>query len=225
MQPLPIRIFFRKKGAAIFISHLDLTRCMSRIMRRAKIPFWYTEGFNPHAYMTFALPLSLGITGLYECMDIKLIEPMPFEEIIERLNNSLPEGLSVFAAALPVHKNTAIAWSRYEVVLQPKDGDSGKLAASLSEFLSRESIITEKKNKAKKMVQIDLAPHIKEYTVTERGEEGNGAVVFLLTLPSGCTDNINPHLLLNLFESESGSGFSSTVARTEVLTADLQKFV
>ena len=37
---------------------------MIRTIRRAGIPIWYTEGFNPHPFMTFAMPLSLGTSGM-----------------------------------------------------------------------------------------------------------------------------------------------------------------
>ena len=57
-----------------FISHLDMTRFMSRTIRRAELPVWYTEGFNPHLYMTFALPLSLGFESDYEVVDIRLLD-------------------------------------------------------------------------------------------------------------------------------------------------------
>ena len=33
-----VRIWFQKKGAARYISHLDLTHCMARAIHRAKIP-------------------------------------------------------------------------------------------------------------------------------------------------------------------------------------------
>lgn len=42
-----VRIRFAKTGKAKYISHLDLTRCFARAIFRAKIPLWFTEGFNP----------------------------------------------------------------------------------------------------------------------------------------------------------------------------------
>ena len=55
-----IRIFFEKRGRVKYISHLDLMRAMSRAVRRAALPIWYTEGFNPKPYLSFPLPLPLG---------------------------------------------------------------------------------------------------------------------------------------------------------------------
>ena len=93
----PVRIWFRKEGSARYISHLDLTRCFSRAMHKAKIPLWYTEGFSPRAYMVFALPLSLGIRGERESLDIRLEQDMAPEELVSRLNAALPPDLPVFA--------------------------------------------------------------------------------------------------------------------------------
>ncbi|MCL1866119.1 MAG: TIGR03936 family radical SAM-associated protein, partial [Oscillospiraceae bacterium] len=56
-----IRVFFGKVGRAKYISHLDLVRAMSRAVKRSGLHVWITEGFNLHIYMTFALPLALGI--------------------------------------------------------------------------------------------------------------------------------------------------------------------
>ena len=48
--------------------------------------------------MTFAAPLSLGYEGLRECMDFRLEEDMPMEELVSRLNAVMPEGLTVLEA-------------------------------------------------------------------------------------------------------------------------------
>ena len=66
-----VRIFYRKKGRMKFVSHLDMNRFMSRIINKAKVPVWFTEGFNRHLYLNLAVPLSLGYEGLYEGMDVK----------------------------------------------------------------------------------------------------------------------------------------------------------
>ena len=41
-----VRIWFAKEGKVKYISHLDVMRCMSRAVRRARLPLWYTEGFS-----------------------------------------------------------------------------------------------------------------------------------------------------------------------------------
>ena len=68
---------------------------MTRVIRRAGIPLWYTEGFNRHPYITFAAPLSLGYEGLRESMDLRLEEELPMEELDDRRRaggHTLPVG-------------------------------------------------------------------------------------------------------------------------------------
>ena len=55
-----VRLFYKKLGNMKFVSHLDMSRFIIKVIRMSKIPVWYSEGFNPHPYITFALPLSLG---------------------------------------------------------------------------------------------------------------------------------------------------------------------
>ena len=92
-----IRIFFSKRDRAKYISHLDMTRLFQRAVRRTGITMWYTEGFHPHLYMTFALPLSLGQESLREMMNFKVEPDMTPEEaakietILQRTGQSFQE--------------------------------------------------------------------------------------------------------------------------------------
>lgn len=99
-----VRIRFEKTGRAKYISHLDLNRTMTRALRRAELPIWYTEGFNRHPYITFAAPLSLGYEGLRESMDFRLEEEVADGEVVDRLNGVMPEGLRVVSCAEAVMK-------------------------------------------------------------------------------------------------------------------------
>ena len=54
------RILFSKFGRARFISHLDLMRTIQRAFFRAGIQIKHTEGYNPHPFVSIALPLSVG---------------------------------------------------------------------------------------------------------------------------------------------------------------------
>ena len=119
-----VRIWFRKIGTTRFISHLDLTRCMSRAIHRAKIPLWYTQGFNPRALLTFALPLSLGVAGGRESVGIKLEDDnLSNEELLERLNAAMPDDLPVFAVTDPVMKPGKIAYASFVMTVDPEGRD------------------------------------------------------------------------------------------------------
>ena len=135
-----VRVWFEKKGAVRYISHLDLTRNMSRGIKLSGLPVWYTEGFNPRIYMTYAMPLSLGVCGERECMDIRLTEEFPLEEIAPRLNAHLPADLRALEATEPVDKFEEIQFGDYEVFLESQAPDV--LQAKLDALLGREAILT-----------------------------------------------------------------------------------
>jgi len=90
-----VRLRFSKTGRLKYISHLDINRAMSRAFKRAEIPLWYTEGFNPHPYMSFSLPLSLGVESLCESVDIRLIDSIDNADIKSRMNAVLPSDLKI----------------------------------------------------------------------------------------------------------------------------------
>ena len=110
-----VRIKFSKVGSLQFISHLDLNRTMKTVMIRAGIPIKYSEGFNPHPKMVFALPLSVGAESVTELLDFKITRPMPKAELIARLNNAFPPEMRVLDAYQPDSKFVSIRYAEYEL--------------------------------------------------------------------------------------------------------------
>ena len=70
------RMKFVKEGRAKYISHLDLMHAMQRSMARCQMPLWFTEGFNQHAYVSVALPLSTGYSGECEFLDFNITDTL-----------------------------------------------------------------------------------------------------------------------------------------------------
>lgn len=209
-----VRIVFSKTGRAVYISHLDLNRTMSRAVRRAGIPLWYTEGFNRHPYVTFAAPLSLGYEGLRECMDIRLEEDMPMDELTRRLRTAMPEGLTVQSAAPAVRKLGELAAARYRLLL-----DTG--IETVRALLAEPSILVEKRTKKKTMKTVDIRPAISEVSLCERGEGS----ILELTLPCSSADTVNPSLVaegLRRWEKRDSLPFS--VTRLELLDTEGKPF-
>ena len=93
---ITVRISFEKKNEASYISLLDLQRVMQRVLKRSGLPVWHTLGFNPHIYMTFACPLSLGQESECECVDVKTEAEAPdFEQWKAALNAIMPAGIVI----------------------------------------------------------------------------------------------------------------------------------
>ena len=89
------RIQFIKTDRARYISHLDLMRTFQRAFLRADLHVRHTEGFNPHAYVSIALPLSVGFSSQCEILEFGLPEGEDRSQVPERLTRALPEGITV----------------------------------------------------------------------------------------------------------------------------------
>ncbi len=89
------RIKFSKLGKIIYIGHLDLLKVFQRAIKRANIPIAYSEGFNPHQKVSFAIPLPLGMESICEYVDIMLEENLQENEILKRLNEQMPLGIEI----------------------------------------------------------------------------------------------------------------------------------
>lgn len=201
-----------------FISHLDMTRFMARVIRRAELPVWYTEGFNPHLYMTFALPLSLGFESEYEVVDIRLLDDgYPIDTLCDKLNAVCPPYITFFHAAEPVKKAGDVAYAKFDITFD----DGGEVAQDLSEFLSRDSIIVLKKTKKGGEKQIEVADKIKAFSV----DLINNNTVLQITLPAGSTENLNPELFITKFFEQSGKYYCYIVNRTAIFDSNEKLFV
>ena len=118
-----VRLRFSKTGRLKYISHLDINRAMSRALKRAGIPLWYTEGFNPHPYMSFSLPLSLGVESLCENVDLRITGEITNKEIKDRLNSVLPEDLKIVDVYDDFRDNSEIVYSDYVYKFEFADND------------------------------------------------------------------------------------------------------
>ena len=193
-----------------FISHLDMTRFMSRLIRRAELPVWYTEGFNPHLYMTFALPLSLGFESDYEVVDIRVLDDnYDISTIPEKLNAVCPPYIQFFGAAEPVKKAGDVAAAEFSIVFD----DNGEISDNMNAFLKRGSIVVLKKTKKGGEKEIEVGDKIKAFSL----ESVQGNTVLKITLPAGSTENLNPELFLNKFFEENGKYYCYVVNRTSIL--------
>lgn len=189
-----VRVFYQKLGRAKFISHLDVTRCMQRALKRARIPVWYTQGFNPHMYLTFALPLPLGYESECECMDFRLAGPLPLEEVQERLRQALPWDMPVTRVALQQAKPQEIASAEYRLTFPAHDPEA--LMRAFDAFCARPELTVMKRTK-KGERPVDLKP---EFSILG-SEAGSGRAVYRMRFTAG-QKNINPTLLTDLFFRE-----------------------
>ncbi len=208
-----VRVWFTKQGDLKYISHLDLNRFMQRSLKRSGLPLWHTEGFNPHPYVTFALPLSLGQESECEIFDFRLTRVMPAEEVKAALNAVMPRDMKVLRVAAPVQKAKVIARAAYRICLP----GWAPLRDKTADFLCRQSIEVQKHTKKGGESTVDLAPALGDVSLTTEGEN----LILRLTLPAGSTLNLNPTLLTGALAAHLGREEDPVlITRTAVLTED-----
>lgn len=216
---LRLRATFEKAGRAKYISHLDLNRCMLRIFRRSKLPIWYTEGFNPHPYYSFALALSLGFESSCEIMDFNITDDnMPLSVIKDRLNEVMPEGMGIVDIAPQIQKITAIAKAEYTFEL--KSDNTEGLFKAVENLLASPEIPIEKKTK-KGIKTVDLKPDM-EILCCEAAED---SVKMKMRLPAGTKTNYNPTLFVEALKNSCEIPFDMVnTRRTGILCENNEKF-
>ena len=195
-----VRIWFSKQGRIKYVSHLDIMRCMTRAVRRADIPLWYTEGFNPHPYLNFLQPMPLGVEGLNEPLDIRIEGEISDEEIMEKLNNVLPVGIKVTKVTEPYMKSNDLAFAEYEIYFEKEEN----LVADLDRAMQSGELVCEKMGKVngrKRVKEVNVSENIRKYSLSENDD----AVVMNVVLPGGNTKNVNPMNLLDAVNKYLGT--------------------
>ena len=206
-----IRIRFKKLGRLQYISHLDLVRTMSKILVRAKLPMWYTEGFNPKPKMIFAAPLSIGAESMCEFMDIRLIKKLPPEDVIEALNDNMTDEMQVIEAYYPTEKFTELKWLKYTMKVKSAM-DSANLAEKCNEIFAKSEITVLKKTKSGEQ-NVDIKPLIRSAVARAEGD----LAVLDLTLSADQSRFLNPEYIADVLRDNLGILTEDTVA-TEYYT-------
>ena len=217
------RLQFSKTGRARYISHLDLMRTFQRAFLRADLHVRHTEGFNPHAYVSIPLPLSVGFSSECEIMEFGLPEGVEQREVPWRLTRVLPEGITVTRCYDAVRPFKALAYVNYIITLEYDAGAPVGAENAIRALLGRESLVVTKKSKKAKSgeTQVDLIPLIKRVDL-----EGRRDAIVLDTLLQAQNPGLNPSLIVAAIEKECPEAAPDYVSyhRKQVLDKDLKPY-
>ena len=165
-----IQYQFKRSTPLRFLSHLDQQRLFQRAFRRANMPVEYSQGFNPHPRMSFALAMSVGLTSDGEYGEVIVSEDIDVETFISRMNQVLPQGLEIIAAKIcgagVGSLSAALYKSIYRIRINVVPGtDLAALAAAIESYLALPQILIQKRNKKGKYVEKDIRPFIESIAV------------------------------------------------------------
>lgn len=216
------RLLFEKVGNGVWISHLDLMRLFQRAFKRGGLNLKHTQGFSPRAMVSIALPLSVGVESVCEILDYELDgQSVEHEEIVTRLNATMPDGVQVLASYDSNYKIKNLARLRCTVTLEYDKGIPAGCEDALNALFGRESLSVEKKGKNGPVEQ-DIIPMLFALDIRREDEH----VLKLEAVVSAQNPSLNPMQLvaaIERHEPELKPDFAK-VRREDVLFADGKAF-
>ncbi len=217
------RLLFSKTERARYISHLDLMRTFQRSFLRADLQVKHTEGFNPHAYVSLPLPLSVGFSSQCEILEFGVPQGTNYEDIPGRLTRALPDGIQVHTCYDVSRPIKQLVYVNYALSLCYDKGTPPDAESLIRDLLGQETFIIDKKSKKAKsgMVQLDLIPliHSVKYQNTPNTL---GLDLILMAQNPG----LNPSLLIGAISSLHPILAPDYVSyhRKDILDKELQPF-
>ena len=184
------RMIFRKTGDSKFLSHLDLMRCFTRAVKRTGYNAWYTEGFNPHLYLMFVSPLSLGFESDYEAVDIRLDENCDLSDFMIKLNASLPRGVEVYNISPAEINYKDLGYSVWEIRIYKDNSDLSK--QDILDYIDQPSILMTKVTKKGNIKEEDIKKYIKRISI----EEDNDTFLIEAVFVTDLSVSLNPQFFL-----------------------------
>lgn len=217
-----VRVKYCKNGPIKYISHLNLAQVFTRALRRADIPVVISGGFNPRFRISFGPPLPLGISSSSEYLDIRLEEEVKVEELTERLNLILPQGLKILQAKIiPPSAGSLVKIidkASYVITLKIKEklldsaaknqeNELKKLEQEIEKnnkrFLNLDEITVEKQTK-NGIKRVDIRPSILDIKV----QKFKSPILKLsLEIRIGQQGNLNPRYVARAWISNSDNNF------------------
>jgi len=142
-----LRIRYAKRGRLRFVSHRDFARAFERALRRSGVPMAFSAGFSPHPKISYVGAAPTGSASEAEYLEIGLQTETDPERVRAALDEALPEGLDILEVlpAGPGGLPERIEVSHWRIELP--EVTTQALAAALSEFLAKDSVIVERVTK------------------------------------------------------------------------------
>ncbi len=162
---------FSVRGSLAYLSHLELMKVFRQSFRRSGLPISFSEGFNPHMKLSFAIAKGVGLESEGELLEIETDCRIDINEFMDRINKVIPDGLMVKSLKEKTisTKSLSSMLRKAEYILEY--GDSKRV----DEY---RSIITDKLNKSEILMEVkskksigvkDIKEYIYDWKFLENG--------------------------------------------------------
>lgn len=210
-HPTRVRVALTKTGRMAFHGHLDLVRFMPRILRRAKLPMYYSIGFVPRPVLVFGPALSLGVSALCEYVDLKLDGALAGDvsDLHTQLNAATEEGIHFLGSRVLGNNDRAINRLIDQTVYVAGLPKSTLAAAGVSTAAELTALIAERRTKPlvvrRKSEGIGRDVRVSDYLLDVQVGEGRDSL-----LAAGIVGDLLP-VTINVRLSPTGGAKGSEV--------------
>jgi len=202
-----VRVIFAKTGSAMWFSHLDLMRAVSRALRRSNQKLWMSEGFTPRPHIVFTPPLSLGYESTGEIMDFRLTLDAEFDP--QAIKDAFPPALEVKDVYIPHTKQKEIAFADYILTLDTDSRDD-----DIRQLFSKPVEMVKKTKRGESAT--DITTLIKRFDIKDG--------VISVTVCCGAENTLNPSYILKAIEDIGVDIGYARVRRTGFRKNDMNLF-
>lgn len=184
-------------GPVAFLSHLELMKIFRQSFRRSSLPISFSEGFNPHMKLSFAIAKGVGLESRGELLEIETTENIDMREFSILINNVLPDGIKV----LNVKEKTITTKSLSSLLRKAEYYFKFGINTNPEEYTN---LISEKLNKPEILMEVKTKKtvgikDIKEYILNWSFlDDGVSVVVFAGSDKNLRIDNLLKYLNLDL---------------------------
>lgn len=144
-----LRVTYKKSGRLAYLSHLEITHALERMIRRSNLPYALTQGFSPHMKISFGSALGVGIGSTCEIFDVTLTDYIAPAKALQALQLNSSEELMPKEAKY-IEKSAPAASIAYPYSLY-----LAEFAEDLPDFEVPETITVVRKKKEKQLIVDD----------------------------------------------------------------------
>ncbi len=202
-----LRICYGKIGRLRHLSHLEVVRALERSVRRARLPYAVTQGFNPHMKAAFGPALPVGTAGEREYLDVWLTRYTDRSAALEALRGATPTDLAPreirYVARKAPSISAAFTIGVYRIEVDGEAVDTEQVQADLSRMLGEGEFVIEHKGKTK---VFDLAQSIPKEPCVQVSDGGVYIELTVRTAPSG---SLRPEVFARAALAKSATSFSA----------------
>jgi len=149
-----------------FTAHLDLAQAWERLLRRARLPVAYTQGYNPQPRFNLAAALPLGFTSQCEMADIWFDGETILGRLVELLNAAAPPGITVHDAWEVDLKEKALQAQLLAIEYRVLTTHPADLTGRIEALLAAASLIRDRRGK-----EYDLRPLVEDVWLDQESGE------------------------------------------------------